>query len=201
MIDLQPFCSRDSSRPGILKPFSLGHYTYATDGRMLIRVARRDDVPTNPDAPRNVDSLYPDPSPSPRDYSPLPLPLPVAPVEYKNCADCDGQGHFKNCPECHGLGLIECDKCLNKEDCHRCRGKGVLYTNDVNAPTCTNCDGSGKVAQQRTLQLGNKVFNVMFLEKLAILPGITIAADHGDEFSPMMFSFDGGCGLLMPMRL
>lgn len=38
MIDLAPFCSRDQSRAVMCRPCTDGEHTYATDGRIAIRV-------------------------------------------------------------------------------------------------------------------------------------------------------------------
>ena len=54
--DLQRFCSDDESRPSICHPFSQEKWTYATDGRLLIRVPRLAEVPEYEDAPKMVDA-------------------------------------------------------------------------------------------------------------------------------------------------
>jgi hypothetical protein len=48
-IDLDQFCAWD--RPAILQPFSYGEWTYAADGKIMIRVPRRADVAENNEAP------------------------------------------------------------------------------------------------------------------------------------------------------
>lgn len=40
MIDLKPFCSTDETRTPIWYPWSVGEWTYATDGKIIIRVLR-----------------------------------------------------------------------------------------------------------------------------------------------------------------
>lgn len=50
-LDLTPFCSRDKVRFNLLAPFSVGEYTHATDGRLIVAVPRRADVPERSDAP------------------------------------------------------------------------------------------------------------------------------------------------------
>ncbi len=45
MIDLKPFCGDNDIRYYLNEPFSEGEFTYATNGHILIRVPRRDDVP------------------------------------------------------------------------------------------------------------------------------------------------------------
>jgi hypothetical protein len=44
MIDLKPFCDKGSFR-GLEAPFTVGDWTYATDGHICIRVPRRADAP------------------------------------------------------------------------------------------------------------------------------------------------------------
>jgi hypothetical protein len=49
MIDLQPFVSQDESRPSIITPWTAGGWTYATDGRICVRLAT-----SNPDDEDNA---------------------------------------------------------------------------------------------------------------------------------------------------
>lgn len=42
-IDLDEFCSTNEQKPRLMKPFSYKNHTYATDGCIVIRVARRGD--------------------------------------------------------------------------------------------------------------------------------------------------------------
>ena len=52
MIDLKPFCSREVGREYLRQPFSFGEWTYATNGYVMVRVPRRDDVPENDKVPK-----------------------------------------------------------------------------------------------------------------------------------------------------
>ena len=50
--ELQAFCSdRDDIRYYLQKPWSDGVYTYASNGHIIVRVARLPDVPEEPKAP------------------------------------------------------------------------------------------------------------------------------------------------------
>lgn len=51
MIDLSHFVSLEDERPYIQQPWTRGGFTYATDGRIMVRVPARIDVPENADAP------------------------------------------------------------------------------------------------------------------------------------------------------
>lgn len=55
MIDLGPFCSARHSR--LMRPYSIGAWTVATDAGIAVIVPRRDDVPERPDAP-NIIGLF-----------------------------------------------------------------------------------------------------------------------------------------------
>ena len=51
-IDLTPFCARpESNRCQIESPWSRGKWTYATDGKIVVRVPRDPEVPENKLAP------------------------------------------------------------------------------------------------------------------------------------------------------
>jgi hypothetical protein len=51
-INLPPFCARKSDcRYYLRRPWSRDGHTYATDGRIAVRVPRRDDIPENEEAP------------------------------------------------------------------------------------------------------------------------------------------------------
>jgi hypothetical protein len=99
MIDLKPFCGTQETRYYLLKPFSRGDFTYATDGHICVRVARRDDAPEQeiPD----VTSL----SWAEREYTPLPaIDLPA--VSMEPCMSCY-DGSFHDCPDCQ----CKCEDC------------------------------------------------------------------------------------------
>lgn len=107
-IDLRPFCYKGELRPVLRQPFSRGRWTYATDGGILIRVPRRDDVPEDPVAPHAERII--DPIPLAAELQSLPsfdFPEP----QKITCPKCDGSGRKHECPDCN------CE-------CMRCDGKG-----------------------------------------------------------------------------
>jgi hypothetical protein len=107
-INLEMFCS--SNRPELARPFSIDAWTYASDGHILVRVPRRDDVAENPDAP-NASLVY-EKVKSPRRYKPAPkFELPEAFEEKVQCYRCRGKGTAHECPDC------QCK-------CHTCGGTG-----------------------------------------------------------------------------
>ena len=100
MIDLKPFCSTDEERPYLHQPWSLEKYTYATNGHIIVRVARRPDVPENLRAPNNVSGLFA--AFNKNEFRSLRIvALPV--VEEVFCAHCHGRG--RECVVCKGTGI------------------------------------------------------------------------------------------------
>ena len=90
-INLQPFCFNESDytedQPKwnqqrleqLGTPFSQGAFSYATNGKVMIRIPRRDDVPERGDAPGNVGYEIFDAMPHDGNWLPVPaIPEPMA---------------------------------------------------------------------------------------------------------------------------
>jgi hypothetical protein len=106
MIDLKPFCSSDTDRPNLHKPFSLGELTYATNGRIIVRVPRRADVPEI-EHPPNAERVFPKPPATAfRPVGKVDLP----PESIDDCKLCDARGTRHDCPDCS----CECEDCDGK---------------------------------------------------------------------------------------
>ena len=170
-IDLTPFVSKDESRFAICRPFSLEEWTYATDGRILIRVPRRVDVPEYEESPKSAASIIPTES------RPL-VSLPEF-VEY----DFEALEREKDCGLCEGGGSVACETCGHEEDCNNCNGKGIV--NAAPKPDKVVIDGV--------------YFNQLYLTLIKRLPnvrlGVSLVAD-----GPARIEFDDGEGALMPMK-
>lgn len=103
MIDLQPFCSKDETRYQLTKPWSRDGYTWATDGRVLLRIPGVHAEP-NPEAP-NAEKLGTFFSTGPE------ITMPKIPfLETKPCAWCKGRGRVCTCDFCDNKACI-CDGC------------------------------------------------------------------------------------------
>lgn len=107
-IDLSAFCPSKPFAYRMKSPFSRGDYSWATDGRILVRVPRRPDIAENPDAP-NVEKFWVD-FPQAGWCRPVVRELPTP--KKKVCTACGGRGRKHECPECEctceecdGLGL------------------------------------------------------------------------------------------------
>lgn len=104
MVDLSKFCGSDEWRwVSIGQPFSRHDFTYATDGKILIRVPRRGEVPENDKAP-HAERVWPKEWPT--DFSPIQA-ISLAPVEFVPCDMCDGRGTQHECPDC----TCKCREC------------------------------------------------------------------------------------------
>jgi len=181
MIDLQKYC--DPSRERIAIPFSAGEFTYATNGHILIRVPRRDDIAESSDAPTpNVEELF-SANPMPPDAVPISdhkIPYLTLPKGYtETCDHCGGSGCKHDCPSC------ECD-------CETCNGVGeiTVTADEVMQSVC----------------IGTAIFNARYVRWILELPGLIVPKDVAGmrQFEPpaqpMPFKFDGGEGLLMMCR-
>lgn len=104
--DLKPFCS-DETRPSISLPFHEDGWTYATDGRIIIRVPKREDITEVPDRPPvvsktalkfNHDEIS--------GWEPLPENIP--PLHKETCRACgNGTDSRDYCDECEGEGEFD----------------------------------------------------------------------------------------------
>lgn len=103
-INLNSFCSTDPERPYLHKPWSVGKFSYATNGHIAIKVPRRDDVPENdkaPDLQGTLDKI---------DWSQPFAPAPAFDVPLgwmTECTRCDGRGTEHDCPDC-ACGCVKC---------------------------------------------------------------------------------------------
>jgi hypothetical protein len=151
-IDLSPFIGRDPFRPYLTAPFSVGEFTYATDGIVIVRVARLKNVDELP-----KDSVLKDPDKvvagaakafyaSPPSYK-----LPPAPPADLDCETCAGRGKVHSCPDCDCI----CDVCSGS-------GKQASETK-----VSTEFDGVN--------------FGLRYLRKVLALPGIEFSKPHFPE--------------------
>lgn len=165
---LQKFCSIDPTRQAIHQPWTRDGFTYATDGRILVRVPAMADVPENEQAP-NADRLWPMSS----TWQVTGQPVPEHPPEPFStpCKECDGKGKWS---ETRGKRRVDSE--------------------------CTECDGTGSVVQAQPIAFGKHLLSDVYLRKLSLLPGVKWLHESTEENLPVRFTFDGGEGLLMPMR-
>lgn len=197
-MDLLKFC-HSSTLYNIDKPFSRGEWTYATDGRIMIRVPRVDGYDEDK-GPKDVADMFQQ-AVSREDF-PVWQPLPDFKLVHKHCPACNGYGWQVYCPEvgnpyCYGFG--EDDKCRGYDDeCLRPCNPGT-----DKAKPCEICNGTGSMPVNQGPVVDGTVskvrINAIYLDKIKGLPGVQIAPY--DSNSVIQIKFAGGEGLLMPMRL
>lgn len=191
---LYRFC--DLEREALCAPFSLGEYTYATNGHLLVRVPRLAGVPEwdalNEKAAVMFDGI---------DFATLNAALVEIPdfqqPETEKCPACKGAGKITRCPECGGSGYIEFETDYNDYEvvCESCHGHGTTIGDEQ---ICDCCNGTGTKKVIKRIDVGCAGFSSHYLAMLKELPGVLIAPAGLDR--PAYFKWDDGDGLLMPMR-
>lgn len=91
------------------------------------------------------------------------------------------------------------EKIAPLKTCPGCHGSGAVLTGKGKPAICPLCEGEKQVVNRRAVQIGEWRFAAHYLARLATLPGIRIAPP-GKKLAPLFFVFDGGEGLLMPVR-
>lgn len=178
MIDLAPFC-----RPGddkvrkwaISQPWNQGEYCYATDGRILVRVAKRDWLPD----PKGI-------------------------VPKAEETEIDAEGNWKLLPPvCDLPADRKCEyctegKCQPTVCCRWCDAETPYPGQEF---TCRECGGSTFYSRV----LDDAVVATKYLLKLADLPEpVEYFVGHftyGKEIKKAVyFRFSGGRGVLLTIR-
>lgn len=206
MIDLDQFCSLDSPN-SISTPWSEGDFTYASNGHLLVRIPRRDDIPEKIGAPSiQGTSLGAGFHKTPGEW----IAVPKLEIIKEDCRYCKGRGKQYTCPECDGegeVGLHTDWSDYGEHTCETCGGNGQLSkdhwlrlmprNSNPAGEDCHACDGTGKKYDDGTdVKVGGALFTDILLAQIATLPGCEIGVV--DKLSPAIFRFDGGDGLLMP---
>lgn len=119
---LEPFVSKDGSRPALENVFRQKGYVVASDGHILIRVPEGmvkdfDAIPLQ--ATPNVDAIV-------REDMPLDIPLTKALIE-KKIKEAPQVREKETCEDCQGTGKVE----WNYED-----KEGFLHTEKFDCPVC-----------------------------------------------------------------
>lgn len=205
MIDLSVFCKTDHDM--LNTPWSEGDFTYASNGLLLVRVPRRDDVAEKIEAP-NIQgtSLGAGFDKTPIEW----FSVPNIEIATKECQKCKGTGHQYTCPECEGSGEVSLStdwSDYGEHSCETCGGTGQLSKDhwlrlmpkgsNPAGEECHKCGGAGKLYDDgKAIKVGDALFTDTLLKKVAVLPGCKIGVIG--ELLPAIFRFDGGDGLLMP---
>ena len=199
---LTQFCDSKDGRVFCARPYTLDGMSYATDGKILVRLDSA--VETDPlddrdnQAAKKAQAWCAD---IPKiGFVPLVAELPevvqlpcdtcsgsgmVTAPEMQDCDDCDGDGEFRHgrhryaCANCDGTGEIKC----------RDGKSGELME-------CKVCNGGGISRELVKVAVSGKNFQAKYLAKLLALPGIEYMLDESGNHK-MIFRFSGGVGILM----
>jgi hypothetical protein len=169
---LQKFCGKLGKRESIETPWTNGDYTYATDGRILVRV---DNHPSARVCEKGKIGL--DVSVFAFDHNRLGPPcwIPVPDVVLLS----------KPCLICQGLGRKICVTCGSEFPCTACSGDGIVFGENENRVAIVEAEVNGVYLKLIKDNLENAEIEI---------------AEKGHEHDPLRFKFDGGLGYLMPMR-
>lgn len=159
-----------------MRPFNADGYTYATDAAIIVRVPELPEWEAKENGPKppNVAQVYRD---FPVRNDPRFVPLPGTPT---------------------GEEMVTC---------RTCRGSGAGLTYYYEPMTCGNCDGEKTILNMECFPIGCREVAMHLVLKMCRLPGLLVAVEYVYERNslpvenqPLPFIFDGGDGLVMPMR-
>jgi hypothetical protein len=196
-VDLQRFCWANDYRKHLRQPWAHKGWMYASNGQILVRVP----------APEHAETVFAEKVAESavgmladiggREYAPLPAFTLGAVCEY-----CKGVGTIKQskCPDCDGDGQF--DHGDHSYDCKACDGEGWINDTAGEDRECYACDGFG--THSKSINFGGGIgYQARYLHLIEDLPGLLFSPGtcvDQTTTKPAHFTFDGGEGLLMPMR-
>lgn len=197
---LKKFCYPDNMRPNLMEPFSRDGYTWASDGRIMIRVPEIPGAVGHKKAPDPWTAWLKKPL---EEYIPAELPQgwQEMEVEYFECQTCQGTGQVYICPECEGEGVAKCKCCGSENDCKTCEGAFFVSAEQGGRPVrCEDCNGETCRRKRTPVRLPGSdcIIDLFYLKLVMELPGARLFRDGSHD--PLCFTFDGGEGVLMPIR-
>lgn len=77
---------------------------------------------------------------------------------------------------------------------------GRVYIGGGKSVTCGECDGEFEWRRGISVKVGCQLISDIYLEKIKALPNYALFNSSKDKLCAAGFTFDGGSGLIMPMR-
>lgn len=185
-------CSSGVVRFDMSKPFGIGEFTYATDGRICVRIPGVGDTIFN--AP-TADSL--------------PWSRELYVDEAQGLETWDELACSTLCPYCYGLGHFvndECETCVDGVEfdgpCPECAGKQVIVALEDKGRRCVSCYGSGRAfGDAFSIRVGDGHFGANYMALLSrhnVNEFYHWKGPQGPQARPLYFRGPGFDGLLMP---
>ena len=215
LTELSAFC-RDWG--DLSTPFYHNHFVYASNGALAIRISAENlnDVLPVQGNRKVAEMAFKLDEHFAVDYSkqePRTLSDFDFDLEAEPCSHCEGEGKLYACDECDGAGEIVHSTDYNdyEHECDSCCGKGYFTksgwerefprSNVENAGTepCEECGGEGTTGANPDIFINEAKFQGKLLKKFMRFEGATIIVPLL-EGKPALVKWDGGQGILMPMR-
>ena len=189
---LEKFCDPLEGRDITKSPFNYGGYTWAANGKIMVRVpfiAGVREFAGKPAADLFGGGMV---------GKGIALPT-IPPPVLEPCLECGGKGFYqeRKCPNCHGEGEIECPHCGHESDCDRCKSTGFIPDLTSAKEPCEDCGGTGQKETMTTSEVGLVSFQNRYLRLIADLPGLEFQPKG--PLDPGRFRWAGGEGMLMPV--
>lgn len=202
-IDLAKFCSFDRHRSHLSAPFTIGDYTYASNGHIGIRVPRRDDVPEGDPKTLSLAKTFADGDAL--EFRPLP-DVPIAPpLDLPRCQTCRSSGKIVDCELCGGTGEHKCDCEHCDRGCDDCDGYGNapagFNAEPAEVRVCDDCDGFGRKHDERCVRLfGKTVLRLRYFNHAQDVDGPREVGIADSAESAVFFRMPECMIAIMPLR-
>lgn len=189
VLDLNKFCEVGDIRGYLNHPFPAGLFWCATNGHVMAMTAG-----DGSQLPKRVLESLPARVPprlleyahevAHQEFTVLcALTGDLVQIEPEPCSECNGSGRSSRttCPECDGEGEVELESDYNtyEVDCKMCRGNGYIKhkTNDMTAPCCEVCDGSGKAyGRNQRVSILSADIQPQYFDLIKSLDGVEVCA-------------------------
>jgi DnaJ-class molecular chaperone len=124
------------------------------------------------------------------------------PYNISDCSACKGTGLTLECDECEGEGNVllsfdgKYDDYEKFEKCIHCNGKGLLYGK---GKTCQSCNGKKQIKTPLKQKYNNYSVDYNYIKLINELTCFTAEFYHEKTNGYIVFKFNNGFGILMPM--